>query len=73
MRNYRKPRTCDCVGCSDQVAARGLCCRHYTQERKGWTLQRRGESVPRTNEPWEYRNDAGEAELAERYGRNANV
>ena len=53
----RKPRTCDCVGCTNHTVALGLCSTCYGRHRKHLPLQRRGESVPRTNEPWQWLGD----------------
>jgi hypothetical protein len=62
----RKPRICDVVDCCEHAEARGLCTRHYSQMRKGWTLHRRGETVPRERAPWVY--EGREDELARLYG-----
>jgi hypothetical protein len=70
-----KPRRCDVVDCDAYAVALGLCSRHYGQNRKGWKLQRRGETIPRGTEraPWTY--EGREAELIARYeeGSTANV
>jgi hypothetical protein len=65
MSTHRKPRICDVAGCDNDVAARGLCHRHYMAMRKGKALLRRGENIPRasTQKPWEYENAEGERQL----------
>lgn len=51
-------KRCRVTDCSSRAMARGLCSKHYVQERKGWKLNLRGASEMPERTRWTYEPEA---------------